>query len=63
MQAALTADKIVSAAVGISIAPNITAYLQMLFGSDTTSNALWKTHRAAIRVLLDADVGFKLKES
>jgi hypothetical protein len=51
MQTALTANKIASAAVGISIAAILVAYLQLLLGSDMTSNALWKTNRAAIGVV------------
>lgn len=51
MQAALTANKLASAALGIAIGAIVVAYVQMVFGSDMTSNALWKTNKAAIGVL------------
>ena len=51
MQAALTANKLTSAALGIALAAIVVAYLQIVFGSDRTSNALWKPNKAAIGVL------------
>jgi hypothetical protein len=50
-QAALTANKIASAAVGISIAAFLIAYLQLILGNLMSGNALWKTNHAAIGVV------------
>lgn len=49
-QAALAANKIASAAMGISIAALLMAYLQLLLGNIMSGNALWKTNHAAIGV-------------
>jgi hypothetical protein len=51
MQAALATNKLASAVLGIALAAIVVAYLQRVFGNDTTSNALWKTNRATIEVL------------
>ncbi len=50
-QAALTANKLASAAVGFAIAALVIAYLQLFLGNITSGNALWKTNQAAIGVL------------
>jgi hypothetical protein len=47
-----TANTIAIAAVGISIAAFLVAYLQLLLGSSLTSSALWKTNRAALGSLV-----------
>jgi hypothetical protein len=43
-----TANVISIAAVSISTAAFLGAYLQLLLGSSVTTSALWKTHRAAL---------------
>lgn len=48
---ALTANKIASAAVGISIAAFVMAYLQLMLGNSMSGHALWKTNKAAIGVV------------
>ncbi|OAL51054.1 hypothetical protein IQ07DRAFT_599057 [Pyrenochaeta sp. DS3sAY3a] len=47
-QAALTANKLASVAVGFSIAAFLIAYLQLFMGNLMSGNALWKTNQAAI---------------
>jgi hypothetical protein len=47
-----TVNTIAIAAVSISIAAFLVAYLQLLLGSSLTSSALWKTNRAALGSLV-----------
>ncbi|CAO2649518.1 Nn.00g069030.m01.CDS01 [Neocucurbitaria sp. VM-36] len=50
-QAALTANRLASVAVGFSIAAFLMAYLQLFLGNLMSGQALWKTNQAATGVL------------